>query len=240
MWDVTRVVDLQASLRRSEAMSAMGALIAGVAHEVRNPLFGMSATIDLIEQTAAADYAEYAAVLRRELNRVVRLMTDLLDYGRPQTSELTTASIMPIINDAIAACTPEVQRTSVRVACTSCDALPPVHVDAPQMRRVFVNLIENATQHSPAGGVVTVTLREEIRSDRLWLRCDVSDEGPGFRVEDLHRIFEPFFSRRKGGTGLGLSIVQRIVDEHGGIVETKNAPSGGAVVSVLLPAKETA
>ncbi|HSP17186.1 MAG TPA: PAS domain S-box protein [Thermoanaerobaculia bacterium] len=238
MWDVTGVVDLQASLRRSEAMSAMGSLVAGVAHEVRNPLFGISATIDLFEEATGSEYAEYATVLRRELNRLARLMTDLLDYGRPQSLEMTPIDLQSLVAEAIGACHAETQKASVRIDVHHAGRLSQIPADAQRLRRVFVNLIENAVQHSPAGGDVTVHLREEEWDDRRWLRCDVADRGPGFRSEDISRVFEPFFTRRKGGTGLGLSIVHRVVEGHGGLVEASNGPSGGAIVSVRLPVKD--
>jgi signal transduction histidine kinase len=99
----------------------------------------------------------------------------------------------------------------------------------------FENVINNAIQHSEAGSVVEVTCGTVSAGDRTYIECKVRDRGPGFREDDLPRVFEPFFTRRRGGTGLGLSIVQRVVDEHGGSVAAGNDPDGGASVVIRLP-----
>jgi signal transduction histidine kinase len=99
--------------------------------------------------------------------------------------------------------------------------------------QVFQNLIENAVQHSAPGG--TVVIEQGGAEDKKWICYKIKDSGPGFAQSDLPKIFEPFFTRRRGGTGLGLSIVQRIVDEHGGEIAAANRPEGGAVLTVKLP-----
>jgi len=100
---------------------------------------------------------------------------------------------------------------------------------------VFKNLVENAIQHTAAGGSVTVVAEPVFEGEDAWIDCIVADSGSGFRMEDLPRIFEPFFTKRRGGTGLGLSIVRRIVEQHAGTVTAANRPEGGAVMRVRLP-----
>jgi signal transduction histidine kinase len=126
----------------------------------------------------------------------------------------------------------------VEIVVTTAPALAPVAMDRGRMSEVFQNLLQNALQQSPQGEVVTVETHEIHRDDsRVWIECTVKDSGPGFREEDLpRRIFEPFFTHRKGGTGLGLSIVERIVADHHGTVSAVNRPEGGAAVTVRLPA----
>ena len=92
-----------------------------------------------------------------------------------------------------------------------------------------------AIQHSPAGATVTLTASQVVSDGLPSLECVIHDAGPGFREEDLPKLFEPFFTRRRGGTGLGLSIVQRIVEQHGGAVSAANSPEGGALMRVRLP-----
>ncbi len=111
-----------------------------------------------------------------------------------------------------------------------------VPMDESRLLQVFQNLVQNAVEHSPRAGVVSVALADESRRGRRGVRCDVRDAGAGFAQADLPRVFEPFYTRRPGGTGLGLSIVRRIVVQHGGEVEAANHPDGGAVVTVWLPA----
>ena len=117
------------------------------------------------------------------------------------------------------------------------EALPSLLMDSVRLRQVFQNLIDNAVQHSPEHGVVTIRVSEIENAGRNWIECTVEDNGPGFDAESLDRAFEPFFTKREGGTGLGLSIVQRIVEEHSGNVVACNV-SGGAMVRVRLPVGE--
>ena len=112
------------------------------------------------------------------------------------------------------------------------DELPAVPRDPGRLAQVFQNLVQNAVQHSKEGQTVWVEARSDGES---WVECLIRDGGPGFKPEDLSRIFEPFLTRRRGGTGLGLSIVQRIVEQHGGTLAAANHPQGGALLTVRLP-----
>src|SRR5512134_70411 len=104
------------------------------------------------------------------------------------------------------------------------------------MQQALQNVIQNAIQHSPAGGTVAVAVGESVDGGEPRLWCAVRDSGLGFPPDDLPHLFEPFFSRRAGGTGLGLSLAQRIVSQHGGRIEARNRPQGGAEMIVTLPA----
>lgn len=232
--DITRVVELQTSLHRSETMAAIGSLAAGLCHEVRTPLFGISATLDAFEARFGSqeEYAEYFAILRRELARMNDLMRDLLDYSRPPSQSFSTDSIENVIAQAVHTCGTLAKLSNVKVANSTRRRLPPVLMDRRRLLQVFQNLIENAIQHSPRGGVVAVAAKVLVEEGRPWIDCTIMDSGPGFREEDLPRIFEPFYTKRREGTGLGLSIVQRIVEEHGGRIGAGNRPEGGALVTV--------
>ncbi|MBI4518602.1 MAG: PAS domain S-box protein [Deltaproteobacteria bacterium] len=229
---------LQAALRRSETMAAIGGVVAGVAHEVRNPLFAITASLDAFEPRLAKheEYQRFLAVLRSESNRLRDLMRDLLDYGRPHVLELAPGHIGAVIAEAAAVCAPLAQQAGVHIATGGTHRMElPVMMDRGRLCQVFQNLLQNALQLSARGTTVTVDMHAVEQDGAVWLECAVADCGPGFPETDLPRIFEPFFSRRKGGTGLGLSIVQRIVEEHGGSVRAANRPEGGAVVTVRLP-----
>jgi signal transduction histidine kinase len=247
-WEITERVRaqeeqarLQASLRRSETMAAMGSLVAGVAHEVRNPLFGISSTLDAFEARFGAreEHQRYIRVLRGELERLTELMRELLEYGRPPSLELSPGRVEEIIAEAVQTCAPHAKRANVEIVNNVRGAFPPVLMDRRRLLQAFQNLIENAVQHSPAGGIVTVEAEAIHDYEPAWIDCVIKDAGPGFQTEDLPRIFEPFFTRRRGGTGLGLSIVQRIVEEHQGTIAASNRSEGGAVMTVRLPLAES-
>ncbi|MFP5288198.1 MAG: ATP-binding protein [Thermoanaerobaculia bacterium] len=237
--DITDLVRLQESLRRSETMSAMGALVAGVAHEVRNPLFGISATLDAFESRFGRrkDFRRYFDVLQVEVKRLSELMHQLLDYGKPARLDLAAVTPDEVMAMAATACEPLASRSGVDVAVSSESGLPQLHVDRGRIAQVFQNLLENAIQHSARGKAVRFRAERADQGvgDREGVLFAVEDAGPGFLPADLHRVFEPFFTRRRGGTGLGLSIVQRIVEQHGGEVLASNLPSGGASMTVFLP-----
>lgn len=230
---------LQASLRRSETMSALGVLVAGVSHEVRNPLFGISSTLDAMEARfkERKEYQHYLDVLREQSNRLSRLAQELFDYGRRSGPAQVPGAVDEAIGaQAVRACAPMARQSGIKIIDSTPRGLEPIFMDPVLLLRVFQNLLENAIQHSPSGGTVAVGAEAVDRDGKAWIECTVSDSGPGFRQEDLPRIFEPFFTRRRGGTGLGLAIVQRIVEDHGGVVLAENRPEGGAMMTVRLPA----
>jgi PAS domain S-box-containing protein len=236
--DISRTVELQDSLRKSETMSAMGQLVAGVAHEVRNPLFAISANLDALEIQFGDDspHARTFTVLHQEVDRLSTLMQELLEYGRPQSLEIARSALPELVSQAILASAPLALARGVEVLDKVPRGLAPVPMDSKRMGQVLQNLIENALQHTAPGGQVVVTA--QASEDQVV--CSIRDTGSGFREEDLPRIFEPFFTRRRGGTGLGLSIVARIVEEHGGRVTAANRPEGGAVMTVRLPLEDVA
>jgi signal transduction histidine kinase len=235
--DITREQQLQASLRRSETMAAMGSLVAGVAHEVRNPLFGISSVLDAFEARLGeqADYQRFRSVLRGELDRLNHFMQELLEYGTPPSQQLYEGSIADIITQAVLWSAPLAERLKVKITHEVQQTIAPILMDRRRLPQAFINLLENAIHYSPSGGIVSVEAKQIWNDDRDWIECTIKDCGPGFRPDDFSRIFEPFFSRRRGGTGLGLSIALRIVEGHGGRIMAGNRPEGGAVMTLSFP-----
>lgn len=229
---------MERSLRQAETMSAMGALVAGVAHEVRNPLFGIQSVVDAMEARFAdqSELQRYFPVLREEVARLTRLMRELMEYGKPANPALLPGPVEDVIAEALRHTQVLAATAGVRLVDCSFDPLPRVRLDRHRLLRVFHNLLENAIQHSEPGSEVLVRTQVQGANGTEWIECSVADSGPGFAVDDLPRVFEPFFTRRRGGTGLGLSIVYRIAQEHGGEILAANRPEGGAILTVRLPA----
>jgi signal transduction histidine kinase len=236
--DVTETARLKEQLRQSETMAEIGSIVAGVAHEVRNPLFSISATLDAFESRFRniEGHERYLSVLRGEIVRLTGLMSDLLDFGRPSRPDFSACDVEDVVEAAVSACGALARRKSVELAWPRRVGAPPVLADRARVSQVLQNLIENAVHFSPAGGRVEVSLAVAEADGERFVECSVKDSGPGFDPSDLPRLFEPFFTRRRGGTGLGLSIVKRIVYDHGGEVTAENHPQGGAVVKVRLRA----
>jgi PAS domain S-box-containing protein len=235
--DITKRAELEASLRQSEMMSLLGSLVAGVAHEVRNPLFGISSILDAFETRFSdrTEYLRYTNVLRDEVGRLTILMEELLEYGKPFRGELYLVSIEEMIARSIRACLPAADVAQVALESQIEESLPKIRIDRRRLSKVFVNLIENAIQHSPQQTTVTIEAGKITDGNSEWVQCAIHDRGKGILAEDLPKIFEPFFSKRRGGTGLGLAIAQRIMQEHGGKLIAGNNPEGGACMIARFP-----
>lgn len=234
--DLTPLVTMQEALNRTERMSAMGALVSAVAHEVRNPLFILTATLEVLDavHVVSPEAREYFETVRQQVSRLDILMRDLLEYGKPTPVALSQGNLAPVVAQAVRDCQPLAERLSVEVDNGVDSQLPDIPMDPNRLVQVFRNLIENAVQHSPKQSTVRIQGRRFREDNCEWLECSFQDQGRGFRKEDLNRVFEPFFTRREGGTGLGLAISQRIVEAHAGKLSVSNAPNGGAVVRVLF------
>jgi PAS domain S-box-containing protein len=234
--DVTARKEMEEQLRHSETMSAMGALVAGVAHEVRNPLFGIAATVDAFDAEfgGGEGAAEYMTTLRNDVARLTRLMHDLLEYGRPQKLAPHPQPIEPVIAEAVRVCSPRARERNIEIKPRIEGRLPYIDIDADRMLQVLKNVVENAIEFSSAGHSVSIGARAE-RNASATLVLTVADHGPGFRAEDLPHLFKPFFTRRGGGSGLGLAIAQKIVADHGGTIEATNAVAGGGNIEIRLP-----
>ncbi len=229
--------EAQEALRRNETLSRMGALVAGVAHEVRNPLFGISATLDAFEAHfgCSREHSPYVSVLRREVSRLHQLVHELLTYGRPPVTELYPCTLSSVFNESVDVTAALARERGAHVEVRVEPELPRIPMDPGRLVQVFQNLLANALQHSPRDATVRLTARRLVDEGTPRVECLVMDQGPGFSPEALPRVFEPFYSHRPGGVGLGLSIVQRIVEEHHGSVSVGNGPEGGAEVRVFLP-----
>jgi signal transduction histidine kinase len=236
--DVSERARLEAALQRSETLSAVGELVTGVAHEVRTPLFSISATLDAYEGQLGRkrEREEFLALLRSQVKRLTNLMADLLDYARPPALLLVRGAVTPVVRRAVRSCAAAAADAGIAIVEDVAPRLAEIERDEGRLEQVFENLLANAIQLSPRGS----TVRLEVTTAPDGVAFRVFDEGPGLPAGDTERLFQPFFTRRKGGTGLGLSIVRRIVEQHGGHVAAADRPEGGAVFTVWLPAARVA
>jgi PAS domain S-box-containing protein len=226
-------------LRISGEMSLLGRIASGVAHEVRNPLNGILAISEALFQDLGdkPEHLPYLEHIKTQVNRLSVLMKDLLDLGKPLTqSEFIPQPLEPIIHSAIDSLRHSVshKNRTVNFMPALAGTLVMVKADGVKLQQVFFNLIDNACDHSSAGEPITVEMTTAFADTEAVVR--VIDKGKGVAPNLLEKVFEPFFSTRKGGTGLGLSIVKRIVELHGGTVSmTNNDPGPGLTVEVQLP-----
>lgn len=218
-----------AQVRRAERLAALGQLTAGLAHELRNPLGTIKTSAELLARSVPKDNAiahEMTGYISSEVDRTNQIITRFLDFARPQHLRLELADIAAILDKTIASL------PGVQVYKNYSPDVPPVRVDAELLERVFSNLIQNAAQASPPGGVVTVKT-QLLNDDRLEVA--VIDRGSGIDPKNLESIFNPFFTTKAEGVGLGLAICSKIVDEHGGHIVVDSTPGEGSVFRVVLP-----
>ena len=217
----------------------VGALVGGLAHEVRNPLFGISATLDAFEARfgTVPEHQPYTNVLRGELARITRLIEKLLEYERPTPPAFEDGSLDAALATALDLAEPVVRARNVTIRRTDRGdgdpSVPPtLRIDREQVARALRQLLENAAQFSPEGGEVLVRISQP---GVAHVRIDVMDAGPGLPDVDPAQVLEPFFSRRRGGAGLGLAIARRIAEEHGGTLSVTSRTEGGTCQSLRLP-----
>jgi two-component system nitrogen regulation sensor histidine kinase GlnL len=250
MQDLSYQKKLEDEARRSETLARLGGLVAGLAHEIKNPLGGIKGAAQLLAQrfTDQPDVHEYTGVMIREIDRLTRFVEQLLTLGAPPAPVDQALNVHKIIHEVLALLQSELSAKGVVVRLQIDPSLPDIRGDEAQLTHVFLNLAKNALEAMPEGGTLTITTRMETDFHILWraaragaagsgkfLRVEVADTGPGFADGDTERVFEPFFSTKPRGTGLGLAICQRIVAAHGGDIRAENRRGGGAVVTVTLP-----
>jgi signal transduction histidine kinase len=215
----------------------MGHLVGAVAHEVRNPLFVISASFDALQVRLGegdAIVATHLRNLREQIDRLAALMHDLLEYGKPPEMKISVAPLERAISEAMAGAGPLALSESVALVNEFPDDLGFVLMDRARLARAIGNLLENAIHYTPSGGTVRIRGGVIEHSMRTWIWCSIEDSGPGFGFNASH-VFEPFFSKRPNGTGLGLSIVQRTIEMHGGRIYAANGENGGAKMTIELP-----
>ncbi len=225
--------EADAKVRRADRLAALGQLTAGLAHELRNPLGTMKTSAELLARNVEKDNAiaqEMAGYIKEEVDRTNSLITRFLDFARPQHLKIQKADLAAMLDRAIARFERE-KRVNVSVYKNYSPDIPPVPFDSELMESVILNLITNAAQASPPGGVVTVKTR--CTADEVEIA--VIDRGTGIDPKNLEMIFNPFFTTKSDGVGLGLAICSKIVDEHRGTISVDSTPGEGSVFHVILP-----
>ncbi len=237
--DVSEVKALTDQLIRADRLAAMGELTAGVAHEVRNPLGIIRASVQLVEESGAdrERVLQATGVIKQEIDRLDKVIKALLDFGRPSKPHRVLTDVGPVIDDVVLFTRQFAGRSNVSIQAAGTKGLPLVLADADQLKQVFVNLVSNAVQAMENRGG---TIRLVPSNDDGFVSIAVTDDGPGIPPGDLTKIFDPFYSTRDDGTGLGLTMVHRIVDEHDGHIEVKSTLGEGASFVVSLPIARSA
>jgi len=220
-------------MKRAERIYALAQLSAGLAHEIRTPLASLEGAAALVqrETQSTEQRREFLAIIQKESQRLNRLLSSFLEFAKPRQPDLKMAKIGEVLDSVI---------VLVRNACDTGrlelrrhiqPGLPMLECDPEQLKQVLLNLVTNACQAMPQGGIVLL----EAGPNETGINIDVHDQGGGIDQENLERIFDPFFTTKESGTGLGLSVAHQIVSQHAGTLTiVRNSPQG-VTVRVSLP-----
>jgi two-component system sensor histidine kinase HydH len=233
--DLREIKALQERVTRSERLAALGSLAAGVAHEIRNPLSSIKGFAQFFlkkNPPGSADH-KYSEVMIQEVERLDRVIANLLDYANPKAPAQEQASLADIIHRSIALITDDAKAKKVDVAVEIEGNIPPVKVDKDQITQVLLNIALNGLDAMKHGG--RLTIRSFMDDEGKFVIVEVEDTGHGIPEEELPRIFNPFYTTKKTGTGLGLAIAHRIVENHGGTLSVKNTGGSGTTFRITVP-----
>ncbi len=243
--DLTSLKALERFMALNDKMTELGALAVGIAHEIKNPLGGIRGAAQLIKKEVESDSSiECADLIISEVDRINRLVMDLLENNQPGDFPKEELNIYPVLDEVIRILRNIFDQKNISLQRVFDPSLPPVIGNADRLRQIFINIIKNALEACDKNGAVTLSVRltwpaarttSSTKGNRMVL-VEVADDGPGLSEEVEAGLFTPFFSRKKSGVGLGLPMTMSLVKAHDGMLEIGNRKgTKGAVASIYLP-----
>ncbi len=222
---------LKEELSRSRHLSALGEMVATISHEIRNPLGIIRSSAELLKKRMAAGGNGIPDIIVEESSRLNHIITDFLNFARPRQAQFKPCRIAEVIEKNVAFLDSQLKENGYTIHMEVDSALPSIMGDADMLYQAFLNLLMNAMQAMPSGGLITVG----FEASDGGLRLRITDQGTGIPEEIRDKIWDPFFTTKEKGTGLGLGVVQKIVEAHRGRIRIANREGGGAEITVDLP-----
>jgi two-component system NtrC family sensor kinase len=225
-------------LERADRLASIGEMAAGIAHEIKNPLAGISAAISIIKDDLdeSDPRAEILSEVLQQVQRLDKTVNDLLFFGKPSMPEFACIDLNGIISKTLNFASQHRSVANIEKRLELAPDLPPVYADAKQMQQVFLNVILNAFQAMPGGGTLTITTGRAAGQTRDLVKIEVADTGSGIPSQVLEKIFTPFFTTKAQGTGLGLPICSKLIHLHNGEIRVDSDDTHGTVFTIELPA----
>ena len=233
-----RIITIEDELRRAEKLSSLGEMAAVLAHEIRNPLGSIRGSAEILKD----DYRpgdpkyEFLEIQIRETERLNRVVEDFLQMARPQPSEMHSCLLQEELETIVTLVANDARKRQIQLDFPLSSSPLLVKGDGEKLRQAFLNIIINALQATPPGGMLLITTHSEGGA-----ACEIvfRDTGTGIETEKLERIFEPFYTTKSQGTGLGLAITRKIIESHGGTIAVVSEAGSGTTVTVRLPLQYT-
>ena len=224
------------NLIRNERLSAVGKVAAKITHEIRNPLVsigGFARRILKKDQNGNVN-RNYVKIIVEEINRLENTLTDVLHFAKPVAPQCDAVDFNRVFESTVEFLSSEVEKNNINVEKHLDPHLPMLWLDENQLRRVLINLIRNAIESMPGGGIITLSTINENQ----WVRVEIADTGVGITDDDVDKLFDAFFTSKSTSSGLGLTISAQIINNHGGTIEVQKRKPKGAIFTIKLPAKE--
>ena len=235
--DLREIKQLEEKVRRTEKLAAIGKLAAGVAHEIRNPLSSIRGFAQYLRNTLKDKprEKEYAETMVSEVDRINRVVTDLLTFARPMEADLAPTDLTELVERTVRLVQADARSRNVSIRMSLSD-LSKIPLDTHQMTQAILNLLLNSLQAVNSGGYIEVgaELDPAVSRLKIW----VEDDGPGISRDQKEKIFDPFFTTHEKGTGLGLAIVHKIVENHNGEINLESPLAGkdrGTRMTISIP-----
>ena len=231
-----REASVQRQFARAEQMAALGELAAGLTHEIRNPLAGVSSALQLLrseEADPASDRSRLLDQMLKELERASTTLDGLLRLARPQPPEKSAVDLVALVRDVARLFEPRLRGRNIRLVVDIPGRVPVLMLDRGQMTQLLLNLLTNSAQAVGEGGAISVRLAPF--PDGRGVILSVMDDGAGIPADQIEKIWEPFFTTKAEGTGLGLPICRQIAELHGGTISVESTPGEGTAFLILLP-----
>ncbi len=241
------IKEMEWEMRRADRLAALGELSAGMAHEVKNPLGMIKSSADMLKKRYDENDPDGALmkVISEEAERLAGILDAFLRFARPAAPVVAPSDINEVIERALSLVGPELKKGSIELTKRTSPELPLLCTDPDQLYQVLINIIINAIQAMEPGGTLTVgssrvdgPKSKKIKSRAGFVEIAITDTGKGIPVEELDKIFNPFYTTKESGSGLGLSIVQRIIDGLGGLVLVERNPAEGSSFMIYLPIED--
>ncbi|AZN38054.1 two-component system sensor histidine kinase AtoS [Iodobacter ciconiae] len=232
--DLTEQKEMQRIVQQAERLAAIGELMAGVAHEIRNPLTAVRGFVQYLQKdTSKAEKDEFIVIILKEVDSINKVIQQLLDFSRPPKNFFSATSLNQLVHDTLILIKSSNSSSTIRFVLNLDESLKDIYLDREMIKQVLLNLLINAVQAIDNGG--TITIVSALSKDGLYQRIKIWDTGHGIDEKLKSKIFSPFFTTKPSGTGLGLAIAHKIIASHNGSITIENHEEGGAVVTITLP-----